>query len=443
MKEDIVVQQILKKIDENASKIVDFAEDIFKHPELGFKETRTSEKVFEKLKELGLETEKGMAITGVKSWLKGKQKESAATVAVLGELDAIRIPDHPNADKLTGAAHCCGHHAQLAAMYGAALVLSDADIIDEIEGNVVFFGIPSEEYGEIEYKNSLIKKGLIKYGGGKSELIRIGGFDDIDIVLNHHTRFRSKKRIGIGHGTSNGFISKIVKYTGKQAHAAGAPHEGINALNAVIIGLTALNAQRETFKDSDHVRVHPIVTRGGDLVNVIPGDTSIELLVRAKSIDAIIDANKKATRAFEAGGYAVGAKTEILDFPGYLPKIPVEPLSSFIEAAKMLVDENDIEVVEPTSHNTTSSDIGDLTHLLPVFSLSTGGVLGAEHSAEFKVEDPYTAYVLPAKMMALAVYDLLKNNAQKAIEIKESFKPKFTKEEYIQYMDSITKSSEE
>lgn len=438
---DLIEEKILKIIDENSAKIIEFAEDIYKHPELGFKETLTAKKINEKLRELDITTTQGLAITGVKGLLKdtNEDSENHVNIALLGELDAIKVPEHPNADPITGAAHCCGHHAQLAAVYGAAIALSNDDVVENLDGNVTFFAVPSEEYGEIEYKSSLIKKGLISYGGGKSELIKIGAFDDVDIAINHHTSFLTDKPVSVGSGSSNGFISKLVQYKGKQAHAAGAPHLGINALNATVIGLTALNAQRETFKDSDCVRVHPIVTRGGDLVNVIPGDASIELLVRAKSIEAIIDANEKTTRAFEAGGYAVGAKTEISDFPGYLPKLPETPLPSLVEAAKKVVDKEKIHIVDKDFHAGGSTDVGDLSHILPIFTFNTSGVLGTGHSAEFKVVDPYVAYVLPAKLMALAAYDLLRNKAEKALKIKENFVPKFTKKEYLNYMDSITK----
>lgn len=436
---DIIAERIIKLIDGNSSKIIEFAEDIFEHPELGFKENRTSQLVVNKLNGLGIKSKRGLAITGVKGWLKDNVDVEDLKVAVLGELDALRVPEHPKADPVTGAAHCCGHHAQLAALYGAAIALSDSTVLGKIDGNVAFFAVPSEEYGEIEYKNSLIKNGLIRYGGGKSELIRIGEFDDIDIVLNHHTSFGKQKSISIGSGTSNGFISKLVKYFGKPAHAAAAPHEGVNALNAAIIGLTALNAQRETFKESDYVRVHPIVTRGGDLVNVIPGEASIELLVRAKTLEAIREANAKATRAFEAGGYAVGANIEITDFPGYLPRLPETPCPSLIESAKLLVGDNDMEIIDPNSHSPASSDIGDLTHILQVFTLRTGGVAGGEHSAAFQVVDPYVAYVLPAKIIALTVYDLLKNKGEKARAIHSSFIPAMTKEKYIEYIDDIIK----
>ena len=82
--------------------------------------------------------------------------------------------------------------------------------------------------------------------------------------------------------SSNGFVGKTVQYIGKTAHAANAPHEGINALNAACLGIMGINALRETFKEDDMVRVHPIITKGGDLVNNVPSDVRMELYVRAR-----------------------------------------------------------------------------------------------------------------------------------------------------------------
>jgi len=66
-----------------------------------------------------------------------------------------------------------------------------------------------------------------------------------------------------------------VRYIGKAAHAGGMPHRGINALYAANIALSAINAIRETFRDEDTIRVHPIITRGGSQVNVIPADVRL------------------------------------------------------------------------------------------------------------------------------------------------------------------------
>src|SRR5256885_1613053 len=75
-------------------------------------------------------------------------------------------------------------------------------------------------------------------------------------------------RLGVG-GTTNGMLAKFIRYVGRAAHAGGAPERGVNALYAAHVALAGINALRETFTDDDHVRVHPIVTRGGDVVSAI------------------------------------------------------------------------------------------------------------------------------------------------------------------------------
>lgn len=167
---DKIEEKIIRIIDENRERIIAFANDILSHPELGYKEVRTSEKVVEILKDYVQELETNLAVTGVKGYLKSKNTENI-NIAIIGELDAIVVPNNKYADKNTGACHACGHHAQLAGVIGAAIALSDEEIKNSFKGNVSFLAVPSEEYGEIEYKLSLKDKGLIKYGGGKSEFM--------------------------------------------------------------------------------------------------------------------------------------------------------------------------------------------------------------------------------------------------------------------------------
>ena len=101
---------IIETIDRHREEILEFARDIYSHAELGYKEFQTSGKFVKKMEQLGLRTEKGFAITGVKAYLNEDKKENAS-LALLGELDALRIPEHAFANPETNAAHCCGHHA--------------------------------------------------------------------------------------------------------------------------------------------------------------------------------------------------------------------------------------------------------------------------------------------------------------------------------------------
>lgn len=431
--------KIIKLIDENRDEIIGFARDIYTHAELGYKEYRTAGKFAEFMKKLSLNTKEGIAVTGVKAYI-NEDKRDNVSLALIGELDALRIPNHKYANKETDGAHCCGHHAQLAGVIGAAIALADPEISKKLDGQVVLFAVPAEEYGEIEFKNRLTEEGKIKYGGGKCELIRIGAFDDIDLNIVHHT---GDEDILVGAGSNNGFVSKVIKYKGVASHAAGAPHLGVNALNAASLGLSALAYQRETFRDEDHVRVHPIVTKGGGLVNVVPDEVVIETLVRAASKDAIIDAARKTDRAFKAGAAAVGATCEITTMPGYLPTIKEEADEDILAAAQIAAqsEEKEYKIVrqDVNRHSGGSTDVGDVQHLQPVLTFNTGGKVSGLHSVDFDIVDEELAYIVTAKIFALSAYRLLRNGAKNAKEIVTGYKPVLSKKEYIEYMDSFIK----
>lgn len=111
-------REACQAIDAAADELIAFGEDIFRHPELGFKEERTGQKVAGAFAALGLQCLARPGRTGVKGWLPAGRP--GPRIAILGELDAVISPQHPFADPATGAAHACGHHAQLAAMLGAA-----------------------------------------------------------------------------------------------------------------------------------------------------------------------------------------------------------------------------------------------------------------------------------------------------------------------------------
>lgn len=435
-----IEEKIINIIDKNRDKIISFSRDILESPELGYKEVRTAEKVSEILKDLVENLETNLAITGVKGYLKNKNKEEL-NIAIIGELDSIVVPKNQYANKETGACHACGHHAQLAGLIGSAIALSDEEVKNSFKGNISFFAVPSEEYGEIEYKLSLKDKGLIKYGGGKAELIRIGAFDDINISIVHHLD-PSGSDIGIGDKSSNGFVSKLTRYKGKASHAAATPHLGINVVNASSIGLSSIAFQRETFKESDTIRVHSIITKGGVLVNVIPDEVVIESLVRSNNIEAIIETSKKVDRALKAGALAVGAKIEIKTEPGYLPVIPLEPSKVMIDIANKILPNGKITVSKKEDHTEGSSDVGDLTHIMPVLKFSTGGCSGELHSSEFDIIDEEIAYITTAKIMALTAYRILKDNNKEAKKIINDFKPKFTINEYKEYMDNLENTIE-
>ena len=420
-------QRACEAIDKNRDKIIALGDAIFSEPELGYKEFKTAEKVKKAFDEMGYKYTDGHAITGIIAPLKGG--ESKVKVAIMGELDAVVAPNHRCANKETGAAHSCGHNCMCAGLAGVAYALKDTGIMEELSGDVVLMAVPAEEYVELGYRNELRKAGKIWFLGGKQEFVRLGLYDDIDICVMQHTELGNVINCGQKY---NGFVGKLVQYIGKEAHAGGAPHLGINALNAAQIGLMAVNANRETFQDKDQIRVHPIITKGGDLVNVVPADVRIETYVRGNNVPAILDGSFKVTRAFKAGGDAVGAQCEVTELPGYMPFVVNNELDDVMyQNALKLVDTDKIKVDLEGPGTGGSTDAGDLSHIMPIIHAHVGGAEGIFHSESFEVPDKELAYITAAKLLATTTIDLLADGAAKALEIKSHFKPLMTKEEYL------------
>ena len=305
-------QRACEAVDKNRDKIIAIGKSILREPEMGYKEFKTAQKVKDVFDELGYSYIDQQAITGVVATAPGKNHN--AKIAIMGELDAVMVPNHPFADKVTNAAHACGHNVQIATMLGTAIALKESGVMEELDGDVALMAVPSEEGVELEYRNGLIKEGKISFLGGKQEFIKLGLFDDIDAMIMQHTT--KGDTVNAGGPGGMGFIAKLVRYIGKESHGA-VPEQGINALTAARIGLGAVDAIRDTFRDEDGIRWHPIITKGGDLVNVVPGEVKIESFVRGYSLEAIKDANFKINRALKAGADAVGAEIEINDLPGY------------------------------------------------------------------------------------------------------------------------------
>jgi metal-dependent amidase/aminoacylase/carboxypeptidase family protein len=151
MTRDELKRMLWGAVDRRADEIVAIGEQIRRQPELGFKEIRTARLVTETLAGLGLEPRTGLALTGVRADLAGRGGDGP-TFALLGELDALVVVGHPEAEATTGAVHACGHNAQVAAMLGAAMALVDTKAIDHLAGRVVFFAVPAEEGGDLEWR---------------------------------------------------------------------------------------------------------------------------------------------------------------------------------------------------------------------------------------------------------------------------------------------------
>ncbi|NHX36023.1 MULTISPECIES: amidohydrolase [Halolamina] len=435
-------RRVREAIDDNDEAIRSLAESVHAEPELGYKETETTRKVAEEFRGLGLDVETELAVTGARARAggSGAEQDDEFVFALLGELDALVNPGHPAADPETGACHACGHEAQLANLVGAAYGLVASGVVDDLPGAVEFIAVPAEEYLDLEYRRGLLDDGKIEFFGGKQELIRRGYFDDVDCAAMIHAASETPEREVTSDFSSNGFVGKTVQYEGRESHAGGAPEEGVNALNAAMAGMNAVNANRETFPDEEHVRVHPIVTKGGDGVNVVPADVRMESYVRAKRVDAIEDANGTTNRALESGAMAVGANVTIEDFPGYLPlRTDGTLVAAFDDNAREVIGEDAVHGEH--QHVTGSTDMGDVSQIVPAVHPWTGGFEGAAHSTEFGAVDEEMAYLLPAKVTGSTVVDVLAD-PEKREAIRDAKGGKRSTEAYLEIVRGMRNTLE-
>jgi amidohydrolase len=436
--ENSVKDAVCRAIDARREAIVTVGRDIFAAPELGFKEQRTARLVADRLGQLGLRSETGLGMTGVKAVV--DTGAAGPTVAVIGELDSLLVWEHAEHDATTGAAHACGHNTQIASMLGAAFGLIESGVLPSLAGRVAFMAVPAEEFVEIEERLRFKSEGRLEFLAGKQEMLRVGAFDDVDMAMMvHATSNPEEGQLGVG-GTTNGMVAKFIRYVGRAAHAGGAPHKGVNALYAAHVALAGINALREAFDDYDHIRVHPIITRGGDVVSAIPADVRMETFVRGATTESIEVAHAKVDRALQAGALALGARLELTTVPGYLP-MQQDPrlMQIFRGNAETLVG---AEHVGSVGHRSGGTDMGDLGHVMPVLHPFAAGVSGTNHGADFAVDDYDAAAVTPAKAMALTVVDLLSNHAARAREVQDQFKPRFTRAGYVEFMRGIATTTE-
>ena len=427
-------ESVCQSIEENRDRIIGVGEAIMDDPELGFKEHRTAEKVQEVFSDLGLEFDSGLGLTGVKAVLRGGRP--GPTVALMGELDALQVPGHPRANPDTQAAHACGHNAQIAGLMGAAVGLRTSGIAQELAGNIVFLAVPAEEYVEIDYRLGLVREGKTSLLCGKQELIKLGHFDDVDMAVMIHTKSPAREDGTHGVGiSSNGFLAKTVTFRGVAAHAGGAPEQGVNALYAAQLALAGINSHRETFRDEDCVRVHPIITKGGDLVNVIPSEVRLETYVRAKTAEAIRDAASRVDACLKGAAMAMRCRVEIDTVPGNLPLNNDANLRDLFRRNAATLFEEDGYRDYP--HGGGSTDAGDLSQLMPVLHPVMAGAHGEPHSVDWHIADTANGYVSPAKTLAMMAVDLLADDAGTGRQVLEDFTPGMSRDEYLSVQEDV------
>ena len=400
-----------KHVEKNRQVILNTERYVWNHPETGYKEWETQKYLAKILEDAGYELTYAGNVPGFYADI--DTGRPGPKLLILGEMDALGAPNHIEATN--GNAHACGHNVQCAALVGTALALKEPGALDGLCGSIRLMAVPAEELIEISFREELRKQGIIRYMGGKVEFLHRGYMDGCDIAFMVHASVDQTADCLISAG-SNGCMAKELVYIGKASHAGGSPQNGINSLYAANMGLNALNAIRETFVDDEHVRVHPIMTDGGQTVNIIPSSATLSTFVRGRTIESVKKTNRKLNRAMAGAAVSLGARVKTIDRPGYSPLINEKHLVKLTEEVAIEYFGAD-RVNNHGRWGSGSTDMGDLSCVMPCVHPYVTGCSGAGHGDDYLVTDPVKACLGAASVQVGLAEKLLQNDAKLAKEV--------------------------
>ncbi len=435
-------QQIVRNVDANRKLILDAERWLWAHPQTGYTEWEAHEYLKEQYERLGYQLVMAGKIPGFGEipgfYTDVDTGRPGPTLAIFGEMDALDIADHP--ESVNGMAHCCGHNAQSAALLGVAAALKAPGALDGLCGRIRLIAVPAEEMIQLSFREELRKKGVIHYLGGKVEFMYRGILDDVDLAMMAHGGIAGAAEatdFSCGAG-SNGCIAKTIRFKGKSAHAGGAPHLGINAQYAAMLGLQAVNDLRETFREMDTIRFHPILKGAKCAVNIIPGEMVVESYVRGRTHEAIKCENRKVNRAMAGAALAMGAGVELCDRPGYAPETHDLTFMRLMEQCCVDLVGRERVAFDEQRWSTGSSDFGDVTCVMPGVQITAMGSVGTLHGTDYAIADPERQCVNAAKVQLFAAEALLSDGAARAREIVANYKPQYPSiQAYFEALDSF------
>lgn len=425
-----VLVSVKETIARNADAITEVGEHIWKNPEPGYREVKTSAYLAGKMEELGLTVKRNLALTGFRADI--DTGRPGPVLAVLGELDSLILPNHPECDKQTGAVHACGHNVSCANLYGTAVGLIKSGALDSMCGKIALIATPAEEGIEMDYRTGLIKQGKIGSIAGKSQLIREGVFDDVDLSYMIHLSNH------FGYNDHNGSVNKKITFRGKSCHAAS-PQNGINALNASTLALNAIAMLRESYSNNAYIRIHGIITNGGDTVNIIPDEVSMDYMLRAPSLEKILELNDRFDHAVLYAAKAAECEATVETLNGYMPLLDHPELGKlFGNTAEELFP--GIEFDYNGSFYASCTDMGDVATVIPAIHGYTPGNKGTSHGIDYYVADPESAYIKSSLLNTASAVKLLYGDAAPAKKIAAQRDGLISIPEYIRIIDRINQT---
>jgi amidohydrolase len=363
---------IFSEIERQSDKLWDISTALFDEPEIALKEFKSCKLLCDFLAQAGFKLEIGLV--GLETAFRASLGDGSPTIAILAEYDA-----------LPGLGHACGHNLIASAAVGAGAALAALD--PRLPGQIQVIGTPAEEGG-----------------GGKIILVKAGVFNHVDAAMMFHP---ASKNMVLRPSLACSELK--VEFHGKASHAAAAPGEGINALDAVILTFNNVNALRATLGPKD--RIAGIITQGGEASNIIPSHCAAEYSIRSASTkrrDELVD---KVIACAQAGAQVIGCRLEYHIAPGYQEIIPNRILAGLF---KSNLESLGRIVVDPDpDERMGSTDMGDVSHIVPAIHpyLAIAPMNIAGHTLEFKqycISDSGKSAMLDAaKAMAMTVVDLI------------------------------------
>ncbi len=369
----VLKQRVWHKVDCLSDRLAKISQAIHDCPEIGGEESFASELLVKELTTAGFTVEKEFfnipnAFHGV---LVGRVQRPA--VAFLAEYDAL--PE---------IGHGCGHNIIGAAAVGAALAL--APLLDEIDGSIHVYGTPAEESN-----------------GAKVPLAAYGAFQEIDAAMMIHPAART-----VLSAPSLAMDAIEFSFQGRAAHAAAAPQEGINALDAVLLTFNAINALREHVRPD--VRIHGIVTQGGVAANIVPEKAVARFYVRASNRKYLDQVVSKVVNCARGAALATGAKLTVCNFEYSFD----EMRTNSVLAQAMLANLTALgEDVVPSGEGVGSLDMGNVSQVVPAIHpyIAIGPANLVCHTREFAQAaggpGGVRALVVGAKALAATALDVL------------------------------------
>ena len=425
---DKVKLQAMAVIDAAADEIIAIGEHIWNNPEPGYREYKTSEYIVKELEKLGLTVKTDLAVTGFRADI--DTGRPGPTVAILGELDSLIIPNHPESDKVTGAVHACGHNIGGAGLVGTAKAV--LAVKDQLCGKIALIGTPAEEGIEMSFRKELIRQGKIQAIAGKSQLLIEGVFDDVDIAFMNHLGGR------YGYLDHNGAINKKLIFRGKSCHAAS-PQNGKNALNAATLAMSAIGLLRESLGYHDKIRIHGVITHGGDAVNVIPNEVTMDYMLRMPLLEDMLKLNDRFDQIVMHAAKAAECEATIESLNGYMPLYDNKDLGTVMKEAVKFIDP-EAYFNENSSFLASSTDMGDIATVIPAVHGYVPGSAGTSHGVDYAVVDKYSAYVCNAKVEALVAIDLLYGDGAKGKAIAAQKANLMPIKEYVETVKKVNRT---